>query len=272
MISTFNSLTLSPALCALLLRAPRENVAPKSRIGRAVGFSLSPVTYFGGLFNRAFAASGRCYVKVVSLGLRVPLLVLTGYAAIVGAGVAGFQTMPTGFIPQQDKGYLVCSIQLPDAASAERTHAYISKISRVALSLEMDDEAGNKVRPVKHVNAVAGNSFVLSAYGSNFGSMFVILDGFDRRRSPKLSADAIAAELRKKFAAEAPEAQMNVFGAPAVPRLGRAGGFRIMIEDRGDVGPDVLQGQTDSFIEKANEQKQLVGFSLCSRPTRRKCT
>ena len=132
-ISTFNSLTLSPALCALLLRAPRENVAPKSRIGRAVGIMLSPLTYFGSLFNRAFAASGRGYVKVVSLGLRVPLLVLAGYAAIVGAGVAGFQTMPTGFIPQQDKGYLVCSVQLPDAASAERTQACISKISRIAL-------------------------------------------------------------------------------------------------------------------------------------------
>ena len=69
-----------------------------------------------------------------------------------------------------------------------------------------------------------------------------------------------AAELRKKFAAAMPGALVNVFGAPAVPRLGRAGGFRIMIEDRGDVGPDVLQGQTDNFVEAANQQKQLVGL------------
>jgi len=260
LISTFNSLTLSPALCALLLRGPRAAAAPRSRIGRAVNRAVAPIAYLGGLFTRGFAASGRGYVKLVGLCLRVPLLVLAGYLAIVGAGVAGLRTMPTGFIPQQDKGYLVCSIQLPDSASAERTHALISRISRIALALELEDESGTKVRPVKHVNAVAGNSFVLSAYGSNFGSMFVILDGFDHRRSPKLSADSIAAALRKKFADEAPEAQVNVFGAPAVPRLGRAGGFRIMIEDRGDVGPDVLQGQTDAFIEKANEQKQLTGL------------
>jgi multidrug efflux pump len=260
LISTFNSLTLSPALCALLLKGPREKAAPATRFGRVVSYIFLPLTFVGGLFNRAFNASGRGYVKLVGLGLRVPLLVLVGYFAIIGAGVAGLQTMPTGFIPQQDKGYLVCSIQLPDAASAERTHALISKISRIALALEMEDENGNKVKPVKHVNAVAGNSFVLSAYGSNFGSMFVIFEGFENRRSPKLSADAIAAELRKKFASGAPEAQVNVFGAPAVPRLGRAGGFRIMIEDRGDVGPDVLQGQTDNFIEKANQQKQLVGL------------
>src|SRR5207253_4583801 len=112
------------------------------------------------------------------------------------------------------------------------------------------DQWVRKVRPVHHCNAIAGNSFVLSAYGSNFGSMFVILDGFENRRDPKLTADAIAAGLRSKFASVAPEAQVNVFGAPAVPRLGRAGGFRIMIEDRGDVGPDVLQGQTENLIEK----------------------
>jgi len=260
LISTFNSLTLSPALCALLLRGPRERIAPRTRLGRGLGFVLSPITYLGGLFNRGFAATGRGYVKIVGWGLRVPLLVLAGYFAIVGVGVAGLQTMPTGFIPQQDKGYLVLSIQLPDAASAERTAEYISRISRIALALEMDDGAGNRVHPVKHVNAIAGNSFVLSAYGSNFGSMFVILDGFDMRRSPKLSADAVAAELRKKFAAASPGAQVNVFGAPAVPRLGRAGGFRIMIEDRSDVGPDVLQGQTTNFIDAANQQKQLVGL------------
>ena len=125
---------------------------------------------------------------------------------------------------------------------------------------ELDDGKGNKVRPVKHVNAVAGNSFVLSAYGSNFGSMFVILDGFENRRSRKLNADAIAAELRKRFNAACPEAQVQVFGAPAVSGLGRAGGFRIMIEDRGDVGPEVLQEQTQNLIDQANEQPQLVGL------------
>jgi multidrug efflux pump len=258
LISTFNSLTLSPALCALLLKPRRA--APPTRLGRVLALPLLPLTLVGRAFDRVFNLSGRAYVKVVSLGLRVPLVVLAGYAAIVGAGVLGFRTMPTGFIPQQDKGYLVCSIQLPDAAAAERTREVISKISRIALDLEVADDDGNKHRPVKHVNAIAGNSFVLSAYGSNFGSMFVILDGFENRRSPRLSADAVSAKLRAAFEAGCPEAQINVFGAPAVPRLGRAGGFRIMVEDRGDVGPNVLQEQTQKLIELANRQPQLVGL------------
>src|SRR5439155_17520917 len=179
LISTFNSLTLSPALCALLLKGPGET--SPTWLGRVVGVVLFPLTFLGGLFNRGFAATGRWYVKVVGFGLRVPLLVLAGYLAIIGAGVAGFQTMPTGFIPQQDKGYLVCSIQLPDSASAERTQAVISEISRIALAYTVEiparegepgaekvtDADGErwvrKVHPVRHVNAVAGNSFVLSA-------------------------------------------------------------------------------------------------------------
>ncbi|MBM3982714.1 MAG: efflux RND transporter permease subunit [Planctomycetes bacterium] len=260
LISTLNSLTLSPALCALLLKAPPPAGHVPGRFARSVGSALWPLTALGALFNRAFAVTGRGYVRAVRFALRVPVLVLVGYAVIVGAGVAGFRSLPTGFIPQQDKGYMILSIQLPDAASAERTREVVSKVSRIALATELDDGTGNMVRPVKHVNAVAGNSFVLSAYGSNFGSMFVILDGFENRRSKTLSADAVAAELRKRFAQQCPEAQVQVFGAPAVSGLGRAGGFRIMIEDRGSVGPAMLQGQTDAFIEKANQQKQVVGL------------
>jgi len=259
LISTFNSLTLSPALCALLLRPKSTGEPRRGWFALVARIVFLPFTLIGHSFNWAFNLSGRGYVKLVGVFLRVPLLVLVGYAAIVASGVVAFQTMPTGFIPQQDKGYLVCSIQLPDAASSERTQELISLISRIALSLEVEVD-GQKVKPVKHVNAIAGNSFVLSAYGSNFGSMFVILDDFEHRRSPLLNADAVAAKLRVMFAKSAPEAQINVFGAPAVPRLGRAGGFRIMIEDRGDVGPEVLQAQTQKLVEEANRQPQLVGL------------
>jgi len=276
-ISTFNSLTLSPALCALLLR-PR-GAGPRSRCGRLLSRLLLPFSLLGRGFDRLFNRSGRLYVKIVGFSLRVPVLVLGGYLVVVAAGVLGLRSLPNGFIPQQDKGYLVCSIQLPDAASAERTREVISRISRIALDLTVDlpadpgepgaewvadgDGSGRwvkRVRPVKHVNAIAGNSFVLSAYGSNFGSMFVILDDFRNRRDPRLSADAVAGELRGRFAALCPEAEINVFGAPAVPRLGRAGGFRIMIEDRGDVGPEVLEAQTRNLISIANQQPQLVGL------------
>ncbi|MBN9122352.1 MAG: efflux RND transporter permease subunit [Planctomycetes bacterium] len=274
-ISTVNSLTLSPALCALLLKPPAPAGYRPGPAARVVGYALLPLALVGRGFNRSFEWAGRGYVKLVSLGLRVPLLVLVGYGAIVAAGVAGFRSLPTGFIPQQDKGYMILSVQLPDASSAERTQAVMSKVSRIALGTAVEvpadeDEPGaerndkgewvRKAKPVAHVNAVAGNSFVLSAYGSNFGSMFIILDGFENRRDVRLRADAVAAELRKRFGAGCPEAQVQVFGAPAVSGLGRAGGFRIMIEDRGDVGPAMLQGQTEAFIDKANQQKQVVGL------------
>jgi multidrug efflux pump len=333
-ISTFNSLTLSPALCALLLQHKTAENARRplprlsyAALGGALGYlylarhitklvgllpdswqnHLTPLQPWlsqltggvagvaigyalGNILNRALASffaafewlfqqSGRGYVKLVSFALRVPVLVLIGYSAIVGAGITAFQTMPTGFIPTQDKGYLVCSIQLPDAASAERTQEVVSRLSRIALDYYVEipcaendpnaekvtDSDGvekwvRKSHPVKHVSGIAGNSFVLSAYGSNFGSMFVILDDFVNRRNEKLTADAVAVALRAEFGKAAPEAQVGIFGAPAVPRLGRAGGFRIMIEDRGDVGPDVLQGQTENLIEKANQQQQLVGL------------
>ena len=276
LISTVNSLTLSPALCALLLKGPRPK-AP-GLVGRIVGYVFYPLTLFFRGFNRAFSFSGRLYVRVVGFGLRVPVVVLAGYAGLVAAGVVGYGMLPTGFIPQQDKGYLIASVQLPDAASAERTQEVVQSIARIALSytVELPAKPGEdgaeevtrdgatkwvrRVKPVKHCNAVAGNSFVLSAYGSNFGSMFIILDGFDNRRHPDLHADKVMAGLRRRYERELPEAQVNVFGAPAVSGLGRAGGFRIMIEDRGDVGTKTLQEQTDGFIAAANRRPETVGL------------
>ena len=281
-ISTFNSLTLSPALCALLLKAPSPADYKPGLVARIAGYLLLPFALVGRAFAWCFDRVGRVYVKSVSLALRVPLLVLVGYFGIVGAGVAGVQTLPTGFIPQQDKGYMIASIQLPDSASAERTQELVIKASRIALETEIavpaqEGEEGARaerymegeeekvrwwrdVKPIAHVNAISGNSFVLSAYGSNYGSMFIILKEFKDRRSKALGADMVAAELRKRFAQYCPEASLLVFGAPPVSGLGRAGGFRMMIEDRGSVGPAMLQGQTDAFIERANQQKQVVGL------------
>ena len=247
-ISTFTSLTLCPALCAVLLK-PRG--ARRDPLEWLIFILFG---WFFWLFNRTFQASGWTYGKLVGVAIRIPLLVLLGYAGMLAAGGWAFRQLPSGFIPSQDKGYLIASIQLPDAASAERCRKAMDKIAATALGYEVEGPEGEPYHPVQHCNAVAGNSFVLSSYGSNFGSMFIILDSFENRRRPDLHADVIANDLRKKFAREVPEAQVNVFGAPAVSGLGRAGGFRLMIEDRGDVGFKVLQGQTDSLIEKANQQ------------------
>ena len=208
-ISTFNSLTLSPALAVVLLRAKGVRPDVPTRVMNGL------FGWFFWLFNHSFDLAGRGYVRIIRSIIRVPLFVLLVYGGLLALTYWGYLRLPTGFIPQQDKGFLIASIQLPDAASAERTRVAINQITDIALSTP----------GVRHINSVAGNSFVLSAYGSNFGSMFIILDNFEDRRTPKLYSEAISAELRKRINAEVPSAQVNIFGAAAVPGLGRAGGF-----------------------------------------------
>ncbi|MFO0901534.1 MAG: multidrug efflux RND transporter permease subunit [Pirellulales bacterium] len=250
-LSTINSLTLSPALAALLLR-------PKQ--GRRDPLTWLLDTLCGWLFrifNGTVRRSTHAYVRVVRGLVRVPLLVLLVYGGLVGLTYWGVGQLPTGFIPTQDKGYLIASVQLPDSASAERTKEVIAKIETIA----------RETPGVKNVNSVAGNSFLLSAYGSNFGSMFIILDSFYERRTPDLSGDAILGKLKTRFMTEIPEAQVNVFPPPAVSGLGRAGGFKIMVEDRGDLGPNVLQQQTDNLIAKGNEAGRLTGLFTVYKAT-----
>ncbi len=272
MISTFNSLTLSPALACLLLQ---KKDAKPDWITRGMRLLFGWLFW---LFNRLFDRLGRGYVGLVGKLIRIPALVLLVYAALVGLGYRGYAKLPTGFIPSQDKGYLIASVQLPDAASAERTRETMDTAAKIALecTIEVPAKEGEEgavdkekdgvkrwvrpVKPVAHVNAVAGNSFVLSAYGSNFGSMFIILKPFAERTDPALYSEAVAQEIRKKMTGGVPEASINIFGAPAVPGLGRAGGIKFMVQDRGEMGPRSLQAQTENLIEKGNKQPSLIGL------------
>ena len=263
LISTFNSLTLSPALAAILLQ--RKGAKP-DLVTRGMNRVLGG---FFRVFNAAFRRGGNAYVASVRGLVRLPLLAVAAYAGVLALTYFGYLKMPTGFIPQQDKGYLIASIQLPDAASAERTREEVRKITEVALGTP----------GVGHVNSVAGNSFVLSAYGSNFGSMFIILDPFEKRLRPEsypdvvepdgstrkvtaaeLYSDNVAAALRKRIAANVHDAQVNLFGAPAVPGLGRAGGFRLMVEDRGVDDLNFLSEMTDTLVRQGNATPGLVGL------------
>ncbi|XRN62764.1 efflux RND transporter permease subunit [Anatilimnocola sp. NA78] len=243
-ISTFNSLTLSPALAAMLLR-------PK-------GGKRDPLTCFlditlGWLFwifNLGMKRSTTGYTWTVGKMLRVPTIVLAVYGGLLFLTYYGFNSLPTGFIPSQDKGYLVASVQLPDSASAERTREVIAQIEKIAL----------ETPGVKNVNSVAGNSFLLSAYGSNFGSMFIILKNFSERHHPGMSGDQILKTLKDRYSTEVPEALVNVFPPPAVSGLGRGGGFKLMVEDRGEVGLDTLQVQTDNLVALGNKTPGLTGL------------
>jgi hydrophobe/amphiphile efflux-1 (HAE1) family protein len=245
-LSTINSLTLSPALAALLLRQPGARRDPLTWL---LDVSLG---WLFRLFNWGFVKSSTVYSQLVGRLLRVPAIVLLVYLGLLGLTGWGYRQLPTGFIPSQDKGYLIASVQLPDASSAGRTREVIAKLEKIALA-----HPG-----VKNVNSVAGNSFILSAYGSNFGSMFIILKSFDERRhDPSLYADDVAAKLRKDCSQQIPEAMVNVFPAPAVNGLGRAGGFKFMVEDRGDLGLQALQEQTDKLVELGNKATGLTGLT-----------
>ncbi len=244
LISAFNSLTLSPALAAIMLK---PHGAQKDFLTRFLDWA------FGWLFrgfNSLFNWSTDVYSHLVRLCVRASVLGLLVYGALLYATYYGLMAIPTGFIPQQDKGYLLVNVQLPDAASLERTHDVMLRIGELARS-----SSG-----VKHTVAISGQSFLTNSNGSNFGSMFIILDEFHERRAPELYGDVIAANLRNKFLHDVQEAQIAVFGAPAVDGLGNAGGFKIMIQDRGDSSLESLQAQTDNMIAHGNQQPGLVGL------------
>jgi len=243
LISAFNSLTLSPALAAILLK-PRE--LQKDILTRVMNLVLG---WFFKAFNATFDWVTHGYGSTVRLIVRGSAAALLVFVGLLGATYYGLVTVPTGFIPTQDKGYLLVTAQLPDAASLERTQEVMARIEKI-----------NRETPgIAHTIAISGQSFLLGINGSNFGSMFVILDDFEHRHDPELGADRIAAGLRARLRHEIQEALVGVFGAPPVDGLGTAGGFKLMVEDRGDNGLAMLQGQSDNLAARANQQRGLVG-------------
>ncbi len=221
--------------------------------GLVVGWLLArPVNKLLGLlfkgFNRVFDAFTELYGATVAWALRLCFVVLVVYGGLIGLTYLGLTRVPIGFIPNQDKGYLLANIQLPDSASLERTMEVATKVEKIA----------REIPGVAHTVSVPGQSFVLNAVSSNFGSMFIILDPFHDRHETVKSADGVLAQLRQRCYEEIREAQVVVFGAPPVDGLGNAGGFKLMLEDRGDQGLDVLQGQGDVVAARANQQPGLV--------------
>ncbi len=243
-LSAFNSLTLSPALCAILLKPRHTQLDPLARL---LNFSFG---WFFKLFNMTFAFSTSIYTRAVGRLLRVSVLVLVVYAGLLYLTNWTFHRVPTGFIPNQDQGYMFAVVQLPDSASLERTEK----------AMEHVDEIMRSTPGIGHTIRIAGMSFVLQANGSHLGTMFVILDPFEERLAAGLSADKIIASLRNQLSQQVSEAKVTVLGAPPIRGLGTAGGFKIMIEDRAGVGVDTLQAQTDNLISLGNSEPGLVGL------------
>jgi multidrug efflux pump len=201
-------------------------------------------------FNGVFDWVTRAYGQVVSWCLRLSAIVLLLYVGLIGLTGFGFSRIPSGFIPMQDKGYLVTNIQLPDSASLERTLEVTDAVEKIAL----------ETPGVAHTLCLPGMSYVLNANSSNYSNVFIIFKPFHDRLDPSLGGDAIAAKIRERLAREVPEARVLVFGAPPISGLGNSAGFKLMVEGIGDVDFDALQAAADDLAAKGNQQPGLVGL------------
>jgi multidrug efflux pump len=315
-ISAFNSLTLSPALAALLLKPhrsgehahaqqealPRAGIAiiggliayvfllapigqlvgmdvgghgqvsaeTASHVSAGVLWALRAAVFVGGAiagwfagiivnkllgaffraFNWFFDVTISIYGSLVAGLLRISVVALLVYAGLMGATVFGFRIVPVGFIPDQDKGYLVVNAQLPDGASLDRTDSIVREMSKIARA-----EQG-----VAHTIDLPGYSAVLSTNISNVGGMFVILEPFEERAGKaEVSAPEIMKRLRQKFSAIT-SARVGVFGAPPVEGLGTTGGFKLQVQDRRSAGLRSLQGAVENLADAGNNDPRLTGL------------
>lgn len=241
-ISAFNSLTLSPALSALLLR---DHHAPKDGLTRVLDRLLG---WFFRPFNRFFDWASSQYSKAVARVIRVSVVALAVYVGLIFLTGRIFQAVPAGFIPSQDKQFLICVAQLPDAASLDRTDAVIRRMSDLAM--KVPGVAASVAFP-----GLSPNGFTASP---NSGIAFITLEDFEKRRSPDLSANAIIGKLYQAFG-EIQEARMIVINAPAVNGLSTGGGFKMYVEDRANLGPEALYGATWGTIGAAYATNVLQG-------------
>jgi len=242
-ISAINSLTLSPALCALLLQ---KHGAKPDAFTRLLNGLFG---WFFKSFNKLFAFGSSVYSGLVRRLLRLAVLVLLGYAVLVGLAMHLFKTVPTGFIPTQDMGYMLVVIQLPDGASFERTDAVVQKV----------DAIGRKLPGVAHTFAISGYSSVLQANQSNVGAAFLVLDPFDDRKDAQLRGDALLANIRKAFSG-IQEARVLVLPPPPIRGLGNAGGFKIQVQDLNNAGLPALEAATQKLLTAAQQEPGLISL------------
>jgi multidrug efflux pump len=242
-ISAFNSLTLSPALAALLLKSHHEKKDIFTRLIDAV------LGWFFRGFNWVFGRATQFYTRGVARLIRFSAIALLVYVGLLVATYFGFNIVPTGFIPTQDKGYLIAFCQLPNAASLSRTKEVLETVSKICR-----DTPG-----VVATVEFPGFNGVSSSNGSNTATAFVSLDAFEHRKNdPKLSANAIAAQLRAKIGAAVRDSFVGIFPPPPVSGLGTTGGFKMQIQDRGDNGLDQLAAQTFKLMVAANQDPRLT--------------
>ena len=244
LISAFNSLTLSPALAAILLK-PHD--APPDPFTRVINFLFG--WFFRG-FNAVLGWITGGYVGILSRLVRVAALVLLAYAGLLVLTYFGFKAVPTGFIPGQDAGYVIAVLQMPDGASLDRTDAVMKRMQKYA------DGLGS----VQDTFAIVGYSALTGTNQANTAAMFVVMKPFEERAGkPQLSAGATIGALMKNFS-QIQDGVALVFPPPPVRGLSNAGGFKLQVQDRTGHTPVELQAATDAVVNAARKDPRLVGI------------
>ncbi|MFZ5592973.1 MAG: efflux RND transporter permease subunit [Pseudomonadota bacterium] len=242
-ISAFNSLTLSPALAAMLLKS---HDAPKDWLARAMDVVLGPVFR---LFNRVFARASHGYTTTTGRVLHHKIIAVLIYGLLMGVTVFLFMRVPSGFVPSQDKQYLVGFAQLPDAASLDRTDEVIRRMSEIGL----------KTPGVKDSVAFPGLSINGFTNAPNAGVVFFGLDDFAKRETPDLSGFAIAGRINQQFG-QIQDAFVMAFPPPPVMGLGAIGGFKLQVEDRANLGFEALYQVVEQVKMRAYQTPELAGI------------
>jgi hydrophobe/amphiphile efflux-1 (HAE1) family protein len=240
-ISLVLSLTLSPAIGAILLRPQTaETIHSKGRLARAVNWA-------GDRFEHGFEVLGERYGRLVAACVARPALLLVAYALLIGGTVTLFSVTRAGFIPAQDQGYLVALVQLPPGSSLERTSAVIQELSR-------------RIKPVKGVAdtlQLSGFDFATQTAAPNAAAMPIPLLPFEEREKLGVTFPQIMAEAQKAIA-DIQNARIFLVPPPLVPGIGSAGGYAVMVEDREGHGYDALGKVTNQFIAEANRTTGLA--------------
>lgn len=243
-ISAFNSLTLSPALSALLLKGHHDKPDVINR-----GMNKVFGRWLFNPFNRVFESGAKKYENGVRRLIRFGLIVGVVYVGLLLATAKLFDSVPGGFIPMQDKQYLIAVAQLPDASSLSRTEEVVSEMEQIALATP----------GVSQTMSFPGRSVNGFTNSTNAGIVFVMLDDFEQRGSDQTKASSIVAALNQKYST-IDEAFVGVFPPPPILGLGSTGGFKLQIEDRANLGFEALFDNLQTVIAKAQQTPELTGL------------
>ncbi len=227
-ISSVNALTLSPALCALLLKPTDPNKK------KAVFFRI---------FDFGFEKTRSAYTVMISKFVRRSLIMGVLFLAFVVLAVGGYIVMPTGFMPTEDQGYLIINAQLPDSASLERTSKVVDKADAICSSIPA----------VANTVSIGGYSMLDGTVASNYASFVVVLKPWDERTTRQEQIAGVLREMVQKFS-QVQEAKIIAFVPPAIPGLGVTGGFQLQLEDLGSLGSNALQDYAGEIIAQANQR------------------